>query len=53
MKITKNFDKLKQIKTVGIILRPNSPALIEQYEIIKQHFCDENIEVLYVKKVIF
>ncbi|NQY22650.1 MAG: NAD(+)/NADH kinase [Campylobacteraceae bacterium] len=50
MKITKNFDKLKQIKTVGIILRPNSPALIEQYEIIKQHFCDENIEVLLEDK---
>ncbi len=50
MKLTKNFDKLKQIKTVGIILRPNSPSLIEQYEIIRQHFCDENIEVLLEDK---
>jgi len=50
MKITKSFEKIKQVKTVGIILRPNSPTIVDKYEIIKEHFNEENIEVLLEEK---
>lgn len=50
MKITKNNEKLSQIKKAGVILKPNSPDIKVEYEIIKKHFTDANIELVLEDK---
>lgn len=46
MKIEKNFEVLKSIKTAGIILRPSSPELKSTYLKIKELFQNADIEIL-------
>ena len=46
MRIEKNFELLKSIKTAGIILRPSSPELKDTYFKIKELFQNANIEIL-------
>jgi len=46
MKLTISNEKLKQIKTAGFILKPDSPEIKNEYEILKDYFKNENIEVL-------
>ena len=46
MKIEKNFELLKSIKTAGIILRPSSPELKSTYLKIKELFQNADIEIL-------
>lgn len=49
MTITKSFEKLENINTAGIVLRPNSPEIKNTYLEIKKAFEDVNIEVLLEK----
>jgi NAD+ kinase len=46
LKIEKNFEVLKSIKTAGIILRPSSPELKSTYLKIKELFQNADIEIL-------
>ena len=46
MRIEKNFELLKSIKTAGIILRPSSPELKSTYLKIKELFQKADIEIL-------
>lgn len=46
MRIEKNFELLKSIKTAGIILRPSSPELKSTYLKIKELFQNADIEIL-------
>jgi NAD+ kinase len=46
LKIEKNFELLKSIKTAGIILRPSSPELKSTYLKIKELFQNADIEIL-------
>ena len=46
MRIEKNFELLKSIKTAGIILRPSSPELKDTYFKIKELFQNADIEIL-------
>lgn len=46
MKITKNNEKLSQIKTAGFVLKPASPEIKDEYESIKQRFENAGIDVL-------
>ena len=46
MRIEKNFELLKNIKNVGIVLRPASPELKSTYLKIKELFENEKINVL-------
>ncbi len=46
MKITRSTEKLNSIKTAGFILKPNSPELKSEFELIKQHFIEANIAVI-------
>lgn len=50
MKITKNTEKLSQIKKAGVILKPNSPEIKVEYEIVKKYFEDEDIEMVLDEK---
>lgn len=45
MKLTTSNEKLKQIKKAGFILKPDSPEIKGEYNIIKNHFLNANIEV--------
>lgn len=45
MKITKSTDKLHKITKVGFILKPNSPELKKEYQIIRAYFEAAKIEV--------
>lgn len=46
MKITRSTEKLTQIKTAGFVLKPNSPEIKSEYEVIKEHFINHGIDVL-------
>ncbi|RXJ80344.1 NAD(+)/NADH kinase [Arcobacter sp. F2176] len=50
MKITTSNEKLNQIKKAGFILKPNSPEIKKDYEVIKNHFLKANIEVILEKQ---
>uniref|UniRef100_UPI0040481864 NAD(+)/NADH kinase n=1 Tax=Aliarcobacter sp. TaxID=2321116 RepID=UPI0040481864 len=45
MRIEKNFELLKNVKSAGIILKPSSPELKETYLEIKKLFENANIEI--------
>lgn len=45
MKLTTSNEKLNQIKKAGFILKPDSPEIKDEYNIIKNHFLNANIEV--------
>lgn len=49
MTVTKSFEKLKKINVAGLVLRPNSPEILETYLRIKEAFEMANIEVLLEK----
>lgn len=46
MRIEKNFELLKNVKCVGVILRPSTPELKATYLKIQELFTKENIEVI-------
>lgn len=46
MKITRNSEKLKQIKIAGFVLKPASPEIKPEFETIKKSFEKAGIEVL-------
>lgn len=46
MKITRNSEKLKQIKIAGFILKPSSPEIKPEFEVIKSTFEKVGIQVL-------
>ena len=46
MRIEKNYELLKGVKSAGIILRPSSPELKSTYLKIKELFQNANIEIL-------
>jgi NAD+ kinase len=50
MKLTTSNERLKQIKKAGFILKPNSPEIKKDYEVIKNHFLKANIEVILEKQ---
>lgn len=50
MRIEKNFELLKDINSVGIILRPESPNLKEVYQRIKELFNKVNIDTFLEKE---
>ena len=45
MRIEKNFELLKSIKSAGIILKPSSPELKDSYLKIKELFEKVNIDI--------
>lgn len=45
MKVTKSTEKLKNISSAGIILKPNSPEIKEEYLEIKKCFEEHNIRI--------
>ncbi len=49
MKLTTSNEKLKQIKKAGFILKPDSPEIKDEYNIIKKYFLNANIEVALEK----
>ncbi|MFX4155509.1 NAD(+)/NADH kinase [Aliarcobacter butzleri] len=50
MRVEKNFELLKNISSVGIILRPESPELKDIYQNIKDLFNKANIDTLLEKE---
>lgn len=50
MRVEKNFELLKNISSVGIILRPESPELKDVYQNIKELFNKVNIHTLLEKE---
>jgi NAD+ kinase len=46
MTLSKSLDKLKNIATAGLVLRPNSPEIKQTYLEIKQQFENVNIKVV-------
>lgn len=46
MKITKNSEKLSSIKKAGFILKPNALNILDEYNIIKEHFEKAGISIL-------
>lgn len=50
MKVTRSSEKLKQINKAGLILKPNSPEIKDEFLEIKKCFELHNIEILLEKK---
>lgn len=46
MKITDSQEKLKQIKTAGVVLKPSSPELKDIFLNIKDYFEEQDIDIL-------
>lgn len=49
MTVTKSFEKLNKIGIAGVILRPNSPEIKNDYLQIEQAFKEANIEIFLEK----
>ncbi|MFW2442917.1 NAD(+)/NADH kinase [Aliarcobacter butzleri] len=50
MRVEKNFELLKNIRSVGVILKPESPELKNVYQNIKELFNKVNIEIFLEKE---
>ncbi|MCP4969155.1 MAG: NAD(+) kinase [Arcobacter sp.] len=49
MKITKSFEKLKNAKKAGIILKPESPEIKKEFVEIKKYLAVHNIDIILEK----
>lgn len=49
MKITKNSEKLHSIKKAGFILKPNALNILDEFNIIKEHFKKAGIDIILEK----
>lgn len=49
MKITKNSEKLHSIKKAGFVLKPNALNILDEFNIIKEHFEKAEIDIILEK----
>lgn len=50
MKLTKSCERLKSIKKAGIILKPDSPEIKDEFLKIKECFSSHDIDIIVEKK---
>ncbi|QKF82933.1 NAD(+)/NADH kinase [Halarcobacter ebronensis] len=49
MKVTKSDEKLKAVKKAGVVLKPNSSDMIDDFLEIKKHFINHGIDTILEK----